>query len=98
MNIYVGNLPRSTNEDAVRQLFSAYGEISKVNLLKDFDTGELRGFGFVEMPTKAEAMKAIESVNGKEFDGRSLIVNEAKPRKEKSFGGGRSQRGSFSRY
>jgi RNA recognition motif-containing protein len=98
MNIYVGNLPRNTNEDAVRQLFAAYGEVAKINLLKDFDTGELRGFGFVEMPTKAEAMKAIESVNGKDLDGRSLIVNEAKPRKEKSFGGGGSRRGSYNRY
>ena len=97
MNIYVGNLPRSTNEEAVRQLFSVYGETGKVNLLKDYDTGELRGFGFVEMPEKAEAMKAIEGIHGTEFDGRNLIVNEARPRREKS-SGGRSRRDSFSRY
>lgn len=97
MNIYVGNLPKSTNEDVVHQLFSAYGDISKINLLKDNYTGDLRGFGFVEMPDKDEAMKAIESINGTEIEGRILTVNEAKPRRERSSGGG-NHRGSVKGY
>ncbi|HCL00332.1 MAG TPA: RNA-binding protein [Candidatus Marinimicrobia bacterium] len=97
MNIYVGNLPRSTNEDEVRGLFAGYGTVADVKLIKDQYTSELRGFGFIEMPEKTEAMKAIQEVNGKELGGRSLVVNEAKPRENRSggfhkSGGGGGQR------
>lgn len=83
MNIYVGNLPKTTTEEAVRELFSAHGEVSEVKLIKDQYSGELRGFGFIEMPSKSEAQKAIEEVNGTELEGRTLIVNEARPRKDR---------------
>lgn len=99
MNIYVGNLPRSTNEEAVKNLFQEHGEVTEVKLIKDQYSGELRGFGFVEMPNKSDALKAIAAVNGKELDGRTLVVNEARPRAERSGGGfkrggGRGDRGS----
>lgn len=84
MNIYVGNLPRTTTEEAVRKVFSVYGEVSQVNLIKDQYSGDLRGFGFVEMPSPADAQKAIQGVNGTDMDGRTLTVNEAKPRRERS--------------
>lgn len=87
MNIYVGNLPKSTNEDEVRSLFEKHGVVADVKLIKDQYTRDLRGFGFIEMPARAEALKAIQEVNGAELDGRSLIVNEAKPRGERSGGG-----------
>jgi len=83
LNIYVGNLPKSTDEDAVRKLFEAYGEVTEVKLIRDNYTKELRGFGFVEMPAKADAQNAIKEIDGKEIDGRKLIVNEARPRTEK---------------
>lgn len=96
LNIYVGNLPRSTNEDEVRGLFAEHGAVADVKLIKDQYTSELRGFGFIEMPEKTEAMKAIQEVNGKELGGRSLVVNEAKPRENRSGGfrksGGGGQR------
>ncbi len=87
LNIYVGNLPKSTNEDEVRGLFEKHGVVADVKLIKDQYTRDLRGFGFIEMPAKAEALKAIQEVNGTELDGRSLIVNEAKPRGERSGSG-----------
>jgi len=82
----VGNLPRSTTEEEVRGLFTEYGTVTDVKLIKDQYTSELRGFGFIEMPEKTEALKAIQEVNGKELSGRSLVVNEAKPRENR--GGG----------
>ena len=91
MNIYVGNLPKTTSEEAVRKIFEDHGQVGEITLIKDKFTQELRGFGFVEMPSKDEAQAAIEKVNGSELEGRSLIVNEAKPRKErnnKNRGGG----------
>lgn len=84
MNIYVGNLPKSINEEAVRTAFSAYGEVTEVKLIKDKYTNELRGFGFVEMPSKSDALKAIESVNGSDLGGQSITVNEAKPRESRN--------------
>ena len=86
--IYVGNLPFSANEDAVRQLFAQHGTVDSVALINDRDTGQPRGFGFVEMTQNAEAARAIQSLNGHQMDGRSLKVNEAQP-KTKSAGGGR---------
>ncbi len=93
MNIYVGNLPFDTNEDEVRGLFAAYGEVASVSLIKDKFSGQLRGFGFVEMSNVAEAQKAIQELNGKDFKNRSLAVNPARPREENSDRG----RGGFNR-
>ena len=89
MNIYVGNLSRDVSEAELKEAFQAFGEIQSCNIIKDKFTGESRGFGFVEMPNKEEAEKAISMLNGKDFKGRSLKVNEAKPRTEGSGGGGR---------
>jgi RNA recognition motif-containing protein len=85
LNIYVGNLSKRTTEEAVREVFAKYGEVKNVKLIKDKYTNELRGYGFVEMASRAEAVKAIENVNGYELGGRNLTVNEAKPRQERSF-------------
>jgi RNA recognition motif-containing protein len=79
--LYVGNLPFSATEDAVRTLFSAHGTVEKISLINDRDTGRPRGFGFVEM-SSADAARAHSALNGKDFDGRALKINEAqdKPR------------------
>ena len=90
MNIYVGNLPKTTNEDAVRKVFSEYGEVTEVKLIEDRYSGELRGFGFVEMSSKSDAQKAIQEVDGTELEGNTLIVNEARPREDRSGGRPRS--------
>lgn len=86
MNIYVGNLPFNTDEDALRAAFEAYGQVEDVKLIKDKYTGKSKGFGFVEMPTEAEALAAIEGLNGKDFKGRNLTVNKARPRSERGRG------------
>jgi len=78
MNIYVGNLALKATEDEVRQAFAEFGQVTEVRLIVDKFSGESRGFGFVEMPSKAEAEKAIEEMNGKEFMERALNVNEAR--------------------
>jgi len=88
MKLYVGNLSSSTTEEALHQAFGSHGEVSSVNIVKDKYTGESRGFGFVEMFTKAEAQAAISSLNGTELDGRTLKVNEARPRSDDRGGGG----------
>jgi RNA recognition motif-containing protein len=82
--LYVGNLPFSATEDSVRALFSQHGTVEKVSLITDRDTGRPRGFGFVEM-SNADASRAMQALNGKDFDGRPLKVNEAQ---ERSGGGG----------
>ncbi|MCJ2166218.1 MULTISPECIES: RNA-binding protein [unclassified Pseudodesulfovibrio] len=82
-NIYVGNLPWSSTEDEVRAAFEAYGQVSSVKLIEDRETGRPRGFGFVEMDDDSAALEAIEALDGKEFDGRNIKVNEAKPRAER---------------
>ncbi|MCB0283685.1 MAG: RNA-binding protein [Calditrichae bacterium] len=82
MNIYVGNLPKSTEPDSVRLAFEVFGEVRSVNLIKDKYTKEARGFGFVEMPNEKEASEAIENLNGGDIGGRRMVVSEAKPRKE----------------
>lgn len=84
MNIYVGNLPYSTSEDNLREAFEEYGTTDSVSIIKDKMTGKSRGFGFVEMSNDEEAQSAISELDGVEFDGRSLTVNEARPRKERS--------------
>jgi RNA recognition motif-containing protein len=88
LNIYVGNLPKTASDDDVRQLFEAHGQVTQVKLIKDNFTGELRGFGFVEMPTSTEAQAAIKALDGHELEGRKLIVNEARPKTERPGGGG----------
>lgn len=82
-NIYVGNLPWSASEDDVRAAFEVYGEVSSVNLINDRETGRPRGFGFVQMDD-AGAAEAIKNLDGKDFGGRNLKVNEARPRAERS--------------
>ena len=88
MNIFVGNLARDVTEEELRAAFSEFGAVDKVSVLKDKFTGEPRGFGFVEMPSKAEAEAAINGMNQKELNGRSLNVNEARPKTERGPGGG----------
>ena len=80
MNIFVGNLAFTTTEDDLRQRFEQYGVVDKVNVITDRDTGRAKGFGFVEMPDTAAAKAAIQRLQGKELSGRTLTVNEAKPR------------------
>jgi RNA recognition motif-containing protein len=94
MNIYVGNISRSVTETDLRDAFQAFGEVQSVSIIKDKFSGESRGFGFVEMPNKEEAEKAISSLNGKDLKGRPLTVNEAKPRTDRPRTGGGS-RGGF---
>ena len=88
MNIYVGNLAYQTSEEELRETFSAFGEISSVNLIKDRFSGQSKGFAFVEMPSNAEADAAIKELNQKPLDGRVLTVNQAKPRGDRRPSGG----------
>jgi RNA recognition motif-containing protein len=85
--LYVGNLPFSATEDGVRALFSKHGTVDKVSLITDRETGRPRGFGFVEMPN-ADASRAMQALNGADFDGRPLKVNEAQERERGGGGGG----------
>jgi cold-inducible RNA-binding protein len=87
MNIYIGNMSFDTTEDQLRQAFEAFGEVSTVKIITDKYSGEPRGFAFVEMSGKSEAIAAISALNGQELNGRALSVNEAKPRPQ---GGNRS--------
>lgn len=92
MNIYVGNLSRDVTEEDLQEAFGAFGQVASVNIIKDKFSGESRGFGFVEMPEKAEAQAAIADLNGKDLKGQTLNVNEARPRTE-----GRRDRGGGGR-
>ncbi len=83
MNIYVGNLPYSTDRDELRAVFEQYGEVSSARVVTDRETGRSRGYGFVEMPNAEQAQAAIEALNGKEIGGRKAVVNEARPREER---------------
>lgn len=83
MQIYVGNMNYRTTEDMINELFSAYGEVESVKLISDRETGRAKGFGFVTMNDDAAGKEAIEALNEKEFDGRSLRINEARPREER---------------
>lgn len=91
MNIYVGNLPYTTEESEITEMFEQYGEVYSVKLIKDFDTGKLKGFGFVEMEQNG-GNEAINGLNDKEFGDRKIIVNEAKQRKERDNRGGGGNR------
>ena len=88
MNIYVGNLPHATSDSELREAFEEYGSVSSAVIIKDKYTGNSRGFGFVEMPDNGEANGAISSLNGQDFGGRTLTVNEARPREDRRGGGG----------
>ncbi len=87
--LYVGNLPYSATEQTLQDTFSQCGTVDLVNVITDRDTGQSKGFGFVEMSSDAEAQKAIQELNGSSLDGREIIVNEAKPQQKRSGGGGR---------
>jgi RNA recognition motif-containing protein len=90
-NLYVGNLPHSTTEAELRNIFEAHGPVEKITLVTDRDTGHSRGFGFVEMANASEADKAIAALNGTDLGGRTLTINEAKPKTDRprtSGGGG----------
>ena len=102
MNIYVGNISRTATEQDIKEAFEAFGAVQTAAIIKDKFSGESRGFGFVEMPNKEEADKAISGLNGKDLKGRTLTVNEAKPRTDRprtggpgggrgGFGGGRGR-------
>jgi cold-inducible RNA-binding protein len=87
-NIFVGNLDFNTSEEELRKLFEAHGQVDRVSIMNDRDTGRSRGFGFVEMTNAEEGDKAIAALNGSQVGGRSLNVNEARPKLERGAGGG----------
>ena len=99
VKLYVGNLPYSTTDEDLRELFSEYGTIVSTAVISDRDTGRSKGFGFVELEDDAQAKAAIEALNGKDMNGRALVVNEARPREERPRrdfnGGGNRGGGSF---
>jgi len=86
--LYVGGIPYETTEEALQKFFAEAGEVASVNIIKDRETNRSRGFGFVEMADEAGAKKAIELFDGKDFEGRKLTVNEARPLKKRNFSGG----------
>ena len=87
-NIFVGNLSFNTNEEELRQLFEPHGQVDRVSIMTDRDTGRSRGFGFVEMASNEDGEKAIAALNGSQVGGRTINVNEARPKTERSGGGG----------
>jgi RNA recognition motif-containing protein len=99
MNIYVGNLSPEVKEEDLTELFSQHGKVSSAKIIRDMFTQEARGFGFVEMPAQAEAMKAIETLNTFELKGKKIVVNEARPPKDRNSrgGGGRGAGGARGR-
>lgn len=97
-NIYVGNLRFDATEEQVRSMFEPFGQVDRVSIVTDRDTGQPRGFAFVEMPDDESAAKAMEALNGKPIGGRNLTVNEARPRESRGGGRGEGGRGGgFSR-
>ncbi|MDA1229110.1 MAG: RNA-binding protein [Chloroflexi bacterium] len=95
MKIYVGNLSFDETDSTLETMFTTHGEVTSARVVTDRETGRSRGFGFVEMPTQAEALAALMALNGREMNGRSLTVNEAKPREEGSRGGGGRNSGGY---
>ena len=91
MNIYVGNLSYEANEDDLRKAFESFGQVTSATIIKDKYSSQSRGFGFVEMPSKTEAQSAIDGLNGTDLKGKTLNVNEARPRVE--YRGGRGNQG-----
>jgi len=97
-NIYVGNISFQTSEQDLDAAFSAYGQVDRVQIVKDRDTGQSRGFAFVEMSNNAEADKAMAALNGADMGGRTLTVNEARPREPRQGGGGFGGGGGGNRF
>jgi len=95
--MYVGNLPYDATDNDLRELFEAHGEVTDVFILKDRESGRSRGFAFVTMGSPEEMNAAIEGLNGEEFLGRALTINEARPREERPRGGGGGGRGGYNR-
>lgn len=99
MNIYVSNLSFSTTSESLQSLFAEHGEVTSANIITDRETGRSRGFGFVDMPNDTEAQEAIDKLNGTDFEGKTITVNVARPRADRSggnrggFGGGRGGNG-----
>jgi RNA recognition motif-containing protein len=93
MNIYVGNLSKETSDEELQNLFSEFGHIKSVKIIRDLFSGESKGFGFVEMPGAAEAQKAVDTLNTRELNGKKLVVNEARPKTDNRRGGGGGGRG-----
>jgi len=92
MNIYVGNLPYKATEEELKDMFGSFGDVSSVRIITDHESGRSKGFAFVEMANDEQAKAAIEDLNGVEFIGRPITVNEARPRQERPRGGGRFSR------
>jgi RNA recognition motif-containing protein len=97
-NIYVGNISFQTTEQDIDAAFSAYGQVDRVQIVKDRDTGQSRGFAFVEMPNNSDADKAMAALNGADLGGRTLTVNEARPREPRTGGGGFGGGGGGNRF
>lgn len=93
MNIFVGNLSKDVSDEDLQNLFSEFGNIRSVKIIKDLFSGESKGFGFIEMPGAAEAQKAISELNAKELKGKKIVVNEARPKTDRRGGGGGGRRG-----
>ena len=98
MRIYVGSLSHETTEDELKQAFEQFGQVESVSIIKDKFSGKSKGFGFVEMLADAESQAAVENLNGKEMKGKTIVVNEARPRTERpggrrGYGGGGGRRG-----
>lgn len=98
MNIYVSNLSFSTKSESLQDLFAEYGEVTSANIITDRETGRSRGFGFVEMPDDTEAQKAIDELNNTDFEGKTISVSVARPRTERSGGGGFNRGGGGGGY
>jgi RNA recognition motif-containing protein len=98
MNIYVGNLSFNASEDDLNQAFAAFGAVTSASIIKDKFTGQSRGFGFVEMPNAEEGKAAIQGMNGKDLKGRTLTVNEARPKEDRPSSGGSYNNKNKSRY
>lgn len=102
MKLYVGNLPYNTSEEDLKELFGAHGTVASVHLISDRESGRSKGFGFVEFDSDDEAKAAIEALNGQDFGGRALVVNEARPKTERPAGnfrdGGRGNDGGFNSF
>ena len=96
MNIFVGSLSYDVTENELKELFETCGEVTSAKIITDRDTGRSKGFGFVEMTNKADGQEAVDTMNGKDVSGRTIVVNEARPREERpkrNFGGGGGNRG-----
>ena len=97
MNIYIANLNYATKSESLQALFTEYGEVSSANIITDRETGRSRGFGFVEMTNDEDAKKAIEALTGVDFEGKTITVNEARPKTERSSGGYNRGGGGYNR-